>query len=200
MAVAMTGLPAGVEHVTHAGMQLPFFADHQLQTLHPTKLREHAMLLYRTLGHQVIGSAVPISDAELFGWIMTVQRTHLGHLRFVGYGQSTVTTLAPTVTGVYETVIPETIQTVVEERVQTVVPQVIETMVPRTVETVVPQVVQTQVVQEVQEVMRPVIQEVVREVAKPVVETQTIIEMRPEYEYQERQVPVEVVECREVEE
>jgi len=77
--VATTGLP--VEYVTHAGVQLPFFADHHLQTLHPTKLREHAMLLYRTVGHQVIGTAVPISDAELLGWIMNVQRVHLGHLR-----------------------------------------------------------------------------------------------------------------------
>merc|ERR1740122_862112 len=42
------------------------------------------MLLYRTLGHQVIGNAVPISDAELLGWIMNVQRTHLGHLVSVG--------------------------------------------------------------------------------------------------------------------
>merc|ERR1740116_183539 len=104
---------AGVEYVTHAGVQLPFFADHHLQTLHPTKLREHAMLLYRTLGHQVIGNAVPLSDAELFGWIMNVQRTHLGHLRTIGYGQSTVTTLAPTVTEVRETVIPEVVQTVI---------------------------------------------------------------------------------------
>merc|ERR1711971_772622 len=39
------------------------------------------MLLYHTLGYQMIGSAVPISDAELFAWILEVQRLHLEPLR-----------------------------------------------------------------------------------------------------------------------
>ena len=96
-------------------------------------------------------------------------------------------------------VILEVVQTVVEERVQIVVPQVVETVVPRIVETVVQHVVRTQVMKEIQEVQRPVIQEIIREVPRPVVETQAVIEMRPQYESQERQEPIEVVECREIE-
>merc|ERR1740123_492083 len=73
----------------------------------------------------------------------------------------------------------------IEEQVPVQDIQVVETMVPRTAETVVPPMRQTQAAQEeVQEVMRPVVQDV----AKPVVETQTVIDMRPEYEYRERQV------------
>merc|ERR1712222_158561 len=70
-----------LEYVSHSGQQLAFYADHHLRTLSLAELREHAMLLYRTLGHQRIGTAAPISDAELFAWILDVQRLHLEPLR-----------------------------------------------------------------------------------------------------------------------
>merc|ERR1712151_236622 len=74
----------GHEYVLFGGQQLPFFADHHLRTLHPTKLREHAMLLHRHVGHGLIGAAVPINDAELLQWILNVQRMHLAPLRTAG--------------------------------------------------------------------------------------------------------------------
>merc|ERR1712032_649022 len=70
-----------LEYVSHGGQQLAFYADHHLRTLSLAELREHAMLLYRTLGHQRIGSTIPISDAELFAWILEVQRLHLEPFR-----------------------------------------------------------------------------------------------------------------------
>merc|ERR1719237_273725 len=70
-----------LEYVSHGGQQLAFYADHHLRTLSLAELREHAMLLYRVLGHQRIGSTVPISDAELFAWILDIQRLHLEPLR-----------------------------------------------------------------------------------------------------------------------
>merc|ERR1712032_1741263 len=70
-----------LEYVSHGGQQLAFYADHHLMTLSLAELREHAMLLYRVLGHQRIGSAVPISDAELFAWILEIQRLHLEPFR-----------------------------------------------------------------------------------------------------------------------
>merc|ERR1740121_1574126 len=70
-----------LEYVSHGGQQLAFYADHHLRTLSLAELREHAMLLYRTLGHQKVGTAVPISDAELFAWILEIQRMHLEPLR-----------------------------------------------------------------------------------------------------------------------
>merc|ERR1712060_630475 len=72
-----------LEYVSHGGQQLAFYADHHLRTLSLAGLREHAMLLYRTLGHQTIGTAMPISDAELFAWILEIQRMHLEPLRVV---------------------------------------------------------------------------------------------------------------------
>merc|ERR1719428_1894980 len=47
----------------------------------PEQLREHAQLLYNTLGHSKIGVPVPISEIELLAWISTVQRLHLEPLR-----------------------------------------------------------------------------------------------------------------------
>merc|ERR1712060_220646 len=70
-----------IEYISHGGQQLAFYADHHLRTLSLAELREHAMLLYRILGHHKIGAAVPISDAELFAWILDVQRLHLEPLR-----------------------------------------------------------------------------------------------------------------------
>jgi len=81
---------AVVEYATHAGVQLPFYAEDHIQMLPPTKLREHATLLYRTIGHQAIGTVVPIFDAELPEWITNVQRIHLAHLVGVGGNTGTV--------------------------------------------------------------------------------------------------------------
>merc|ERR1712087_725278 len=88
-----------VEYVYHGGQQLPFHADHHLRTWHPTKLREHAMILYRTLGHHVVGSAVPTLDHQLIDWILNVQRVHLAPLRTVGGAVAPrVATTSPVVT------------------------------------------------------------------------------------------------------
>merc|ERR1712013_461104 len=43
-----------IEYVSHGGQQLAFYADHHLRTLSLAQLREHAMLLYRTLGRQCL--------------------------------------------------------------------------------------------------------------------------------------------------
>merc|ERR1712087_834416 len=75
---------AVIEYVNHGGQQLAFHEGHPLITWPPTKLREHALHLYRTLGHHVIGTAVPTLDHELHAWISNVQRVHLAPLRTVG--------------------------------------------------------------------------------------------------------------------
>merc|ERR1712032_706138 len=67
LAVAMA------QYVTFQGMQLPHFHDSHLRTLHPTKLREHANLLYSTIGHSNLGRAVPVHDHELIEFIIFVQ-------------------------------------------------------------------------------------------------------------------------------
>jgi len=76
----VSGALAGVEYVSYGGMQLPFYREHHLRTLAPAQLREHANLLYRTLGHHTIGEAVPINDHELHSWIMRLHGLHLEHL------------------------------------------------------------------------------------------------------------------------
>merc|ERR1712032_1662059 len=59
-APALATIPApSVQYVTFHGTQLPHFHDAHLRTLHPTKLREHANLLYSTVGHSTLGRAVP---------------------------------------------------------------------------------------------------------------------------------------------
>merc|ERR1740121_1494688 len=78
------GLGTEVEYVSHGGVQLPFYQDHHLRTLSPGQLREHAMLLYRTIGHGVIGEAVPLTDSELHAWIMRVHGLHLQPLLVSG--------------------------------------------------------------------------------------------------------------------
>jgi len=77
-------LTAEVEYVSYGGVQLPFYQDHHLRTLSPVQLREHAMLLYRTLGHQTIGEMVPVGDHELYSWIMRVHGLHLEPLLVSG--------------------------------------------------------------------------------------------------------------------
>merc|ERR1719188_1308392 len=78
------GSVADVEYVSLGGMQLPFYQDHHLRTLSPAQLREHAMLLYRTIGYAGIGEVVPLSDIELHAWIMRVHGLHLQPLLVSG--------------------------------------------------------------------------------------------------------------------
>merc|ERR1719487_2726456 len=99
---------------------------------------------------------------------------------------------------VYETVIPEKTLTTVQKYVEIpemvvrkqVVPEVIETVVERKVKQVVQEVPQIQVERVEQEVVVPQVQEVVKTVPRPVIETQTIIQQKPEYEYREKIVEV----------
>jgi len=83
--------PAGVEYVSHGGVQLPFYQEHHLRTLSPAQLRDHATLLYRTLGYHIIGEMVPAGDHELQSWIMRINGLHLKPLlASLGLGGSTV--------------------------------------------------------------------------------------------------------------
>merc|ERR1719476_897099 len=61
----VVGLGAAAQYVTFRGMQLPHFHETRLRTLHPATLREHANLLYSTIGHTALGKAVPVNDYEL---------------------------------------------------------------------------------------------------------------------------------------
>merc|ERR1712157_291419 len=72
--------PAHVQYVTFQGAQLPHFHETHLRTLHPTKLREHANLLYSSIGHANLGRAIPVHDHELAEWIIWVQDAHLAPL------------------------------------------------------------------------------------------------------------------------
>merc|ERR1719221_899905 len=94
-----------IEYISYGGQQLAFYADHHLRTLSFAQLREHAMLLYRILGHQTIGAAVPFSDAELFAWILDIQRLHLAPLRIA----------APRAVGVVQPLVREVVAPVVRE-------------------------------------------------------------------------------------
>merc|ERR1719478_1026870 len=97
---------------------------------------------------------------------------------------------------VYETVIPEKQFTTVEKYIEIpemvvrkqVVPEVIETVVERKVKQIVQEVPQIQVEQRIEEVLVPQVQEVVKTVARPVIETQTIIQQKPEFNYIEKVV------------
>lgn len=71
----------GPEVVVHNGTQVPLLLEHHLRSVHPVKLREHAVHLLRTIGHERVGMAVPIHDHELVNWVLHVQRMHLEPLR-----------------------------------------------------------------------------------------------------------------------
>merc|ERR1719161_2817231 len=73
------------EYVMLDGLQLPFYSDlSALRALDRELLREHAMKLYRKLGHVRIGMSVPYAYDELVDWIWRVQSTHLYPLRGMG--------------------------------------------------------------------------------------------------------------------
>jgi len=69
------------EFITVRGVTLPCYMDSHLSAMHPIKLREHALLLYRTFGHEAIGSAVPSQDGELLEWVSRIHKFHLEPLR-----------------------------------------------------------------------------------------------------------------------
>merc|ERR1712032_471670 len=92
LAVAMA------QYVTFQGMQLPHFHDSHLRTLHPTQLREHANLLYSTIGHSNLGRAVPMHDHELIEFIIFVQNAHLAPLLLVAEAPAYSTMTAAPVT------------------------------------------------------------------------------------------------------
>merc|ERR1719221_291475 len=150
-----------LEYVSHGGQQLAFYADHHLRTLSLAQLREHAMLLYRTLGHQRIGTAVPISDAELFAWILDVQRLHLAPLRIAA--PRAVGGVQPLVREAVAPVVPGTIAAA-PRAVEVVQPMAREYIqpVPRTevrTETVIREVDVPQVVEKIVEVPQVSVQE-----------------------------------------
>jgi predicted nucleic acid-binding Zn-ribbon protein len=87
-----------VETITLRGVPVPCYMDHHLATMHPMRLREHAQLLHRTLGFEVIGSMVPANDHELAEWISRVHRFHVIPSRSSGAttSGSMVRALSPT--------------------------------------------------------------------------------------------------------
>merc|ERR1719191_804528 len=73
------------EYVMLDGLQLPYYSDlPALRALDRELLREHAMKLYRKLGHAKIGMMVPTAYDELVDWVWRVQRMHLDPLRGMG--------------------------------------------------------------------------------------------------------------------
>mmetsp|Transcript_123444 Transcript_123444/g.193636 ORF Transcript_123444/g.193636 Transcript_123444/m.193636 type:complete len:596 (-) Transcript_123444:171-1958(-) len=70
-----------LECVTIGSTQVPVLAETLLTSMSSSKLREHAFLLYNTLGLSRLGSSVPVAQAELISWIASVQRQHLEPLR-----------------------------------------------------------------------------------------------------------------------
>merc|ERR1711865_832885 len=110
--------------------------------------------------------------------------------QFGGYGAITQQ--------VTETIVPEKSFTTVEKYVEIpemvvrkqLVPEVVETIVERRVKQIIQEVPEIQIQQVVEEVFVPQIQEVIKTVARPVIETQTIIQQRPEFSYVEKFVQV----------
>merc|ERR1711897_122992 len=110
----------------------------------------------------------------------------VGTQQFAGYGAVTES--------VTETIVPEKTFTTVEKYVEIpevvvrkqVVPEVVETIVEKKVKQIIQEVPEIQIQQVVEEVVVPQIQEAVKTVARPVVETQTIIQQKPEFSYVEK--------------
>merc|ERR1719387_2535539 len=84
-AEARAELLAAEEYVMLDGLQLPYYSDlSALRALDAEMLREHALKLYRKLGHAKIGTSVPTAYDELVDWVWRVQGMHLDPLRGVG--------------------------------------------------------------------------------------------------------------------
>jgi len=70
-----------MDFVLYEGSRLPFYVETDLRRLDRIALREHALTLYRTLGHSKIGMAVPQTYDQVLDWVMRVQGMHLEPLR-----------------------------------------------------------------------------------------------------------------------
>jgi len=79
--ISPAGSAQAPELVSIRGVTVPCYMDYHLASLHPSKLREHALLLFRTLGQEAIGSAVPGQDGELIEWISRIHKLHVEPLR-----------------------------------------------------------------------------------------------------------------------
>merc|ERR1719387_2627451 len=80
--LARAELRAAEEYVMLDGLQLPYYSDiSAVRALDRELLREHAMKLYRKLGHGRIGMSVPMAYDELVDWVWRVQGMHLDPLR-----------------------------------------------------------------------------------------------------------------------
>lgn len=77
--------PAGsaqvAETVTLRGVSMPCYTETHLSGMHPGKLRDHAVLLFRLLGAEAIGSGVPAQDRELLEWVSRIHKIHVEPLR-----------------------------------------------------------------------------------------------------------------------
>jgi len=72
-------VPTASEHVFINGVRLPMLTEQDLGAFPSTALRDHALLLHRTLGSERLGplSAVPYSGSSLTEWVVAAQRLHL---------------------------------------------------------------------------------------------------------------------------
>merc|ERR1711937_141947 len=72
---------AALDYVMFEGARLPLFAASHLRTLDRIRLREHAQLIYRTLGSRYGILAPELYDGDLAEWILQVQGRHLEPLK-----------------------------------------------------------------------------------------------------------------------
>merc|ERR1719201_1776130 len=72
---------AALDYVMFEGARLPLFAERHLRTLDRIRLREHAQMLYRTLGSRYGILAPELYDGDLADWILQVQGRHLEPLK-----------------------------------------------------------------------------------------------------------------------
>merc|ERR1712118_312132 len=77
----MGAAAAALDYVMFEGARLPLFAESHLRTLDRIRLREHAQLIYRTLGSRYGILAPELYDGDLAEWILQVQGRHLEPLK-----------------------------------------------------------------------------------------------------------------------
>merc|ERR1719265_1035665 len=58
-----------VEQVVFLGIPLAFYSDQRLQAVSMQQLREHANLLFQTIGAERIGTIIPPLDNDLLIWV-----------------------------------------------------------------------------------------------------------------------------------
>merc|ERR1740129_1360088 len=69
------------EYINFGSARIPYLDESNFRSLHPALQREHAMMLYKCLGHQTIGTQVPHQPQEIVDWVVRVQAVHLEPLR-----------------------------------------------------------------------------------------------------------------------